>query len=270
MFNLFQLPSFLSVPTNVVTSAPAHTAARRPEKGFYRPGALYGAAALWLALLMLASLSGCSSRLPKPQQDVLIEAAQDNIEHGNFRQALSQLSQVLSEDPQNSEVLVNLAWIHLYLKNYDQAKEEIDQLEATSPKSPQLHYLKGRLMAGLQQWVDALEHYNQAMETDQINDPQLHADVAEAFMQLNEPEAALKEFKVAMDLDPKTAGYVFGMCRGYRQLKSYDKALETCKEAALMTIDPTEKEAIEQVIETIQLLKTVDESSTAVEPPTDH
>ncbi|MCA9790082.1 MAG: hypothetical protein KC462_09920, partial [Cyanobacteria bacterium HKST-UBA05] len=103
------------VPSQARAGVDPATPPRRP---FFR--VLRGGVAGLLMLLsttgmtgsMAALLAGCQQAMPPQQEEVILEEAKANIEKGNLKTALNQLSKVLVENPRNTDVMVNLAWIY--------------------------------------------------------------------------------------------------------------------------------------------------------------
>jgi tetratricopeptide (TPR) repeat protein len=217
--------------------------------------------------MMPLIMPGCQ-RAEQDSQQQLLEKARENLEAGNFNVALVQLSQALDQDPGNLEVHKNLAWLYLYTDNLEKASEEINTITRLDPDNSDLHYLRGYLYAELEQWVDALESYNEALKTEDVNNPNLHFDIATAFLAVNEPEAALKEFDLALRLQPGNSSYEFGKCMTYRQLKQYSEALQYCQDAKLHTDSAEEKSRIDEVMQSISLLQMIDSGEESTEEST--
>jgi tetratricopeptide (TPR) repeat protein len=214
---------------------------------------------LFLVILLgtsLAGLSGCTKQ-PTKTRAQLVTDAEAHLKAGELHKALTELSQALAADPSNVQVHVDLGWVYLYLGEVEKASAELQTIEKLAPKTDKAHYLRGSVYEKLGQWVDALESYNEALKTD-VNNPKLHFDIANVFLQLNSPDAALREFNVALRLDPENPTYAFGKCVAYRQLKHFGRAIQACKEARVHTDDPKEKASIEEVLQTIELLESLE------------
>lgn len=224
------------------------------------------------ALVLLGSLAvgltGCWEQ-PEQSRQQLLSQAEADLKAGKFHKALSELNQVLQDDPNNVRVHVDLGWVYLYTGQLEKASAEVLMAEKLndSEKNPGLHYLKGAVYARLEQWVDALEAYNEALKGD-INNPQLHADIAHAFLKVNAPDAARREYAVALKLDPANTAYGFGECIAYRQLKQYNEALKACNRAAESADSPEEHLQIGEVVEQIKLLQRLEENTSAAQETT--
>lgn len=214
-----------------------------------------------LASVSLFGLMGCMPA-PKPDKQQLLKQAELHLQQGNFHQALLELNQVLKEDPNNIKVHIDLAWIYLYTDQLDKAVGEMHQINALAQdqQTSEIFALKGAIYQKAEQWVDALEAYNEALKTD-VNNPKLHEEVASVFLELNEPESALREYIVALKLDPDNSSYEFGRCMAYRQLKNYASAIGACESAIALSDSEQEKDQIQSVIETTKLLQTLQASA---------
>jgi tetratricopeptide (TPR) repeat protein len=204
----------------------------------------------------LVFLSGCEAREKNLSRAQLVTRAEAYLHAGKYYKALSELKEALAKDPGNATVHVELGWVYLYTNQMDKASAELKLLESLG-NPPSVHYLKGAFLAKLGQWVNALEEYNEALNTDPDN-PKLHADIAHAFLQINEPEDALREYSIAVKLDPNDDSNLFGQCMGYRQLGHYKEAITACQQAMALSSDAQEKDQIQTVIQNIQLLQSVE------------
>lgn len=215
---------------------------------------------LAVIVALCLSLTGCNKPSNASKATQLLEQAEANIHDGNLQEAFKQLSKALSADPNNTSMHVDLGWAYAMTGERAKALREIQIVESLSPKSPDLAYLKGYLYAQEQQWLDALEYYDDALNTDERNRPYLHADIADAFMQINEADAALKEYEVALRLDPENSRYEFGRCQAYRQLKQFDASIAACQQALMHVPEENveERNNIDDVIEGMKLLKSLD------------
>ena len=226
---------------------------------------------LWaLGAFMAISLvlSGCQPMSKAGDASSLLEKAEANIHEGNLQEAFKQLSKALSADPNNTAMHVDLGWVYAMTDQRDKAMKEISIVESLSPKNPDLAYLKGYLYAQEKQWLDALEYYDKALETDERNRPYVHADIADAFMQINEADAALKEYDVALRLDPDNSRYEFGRCQAYRQLKQFDASIAACKLALNHAVSDEERTNINDVIEGMTLLQQLNDEKKSAEQDT--
>lgn len=203
-------------------------------------------------------LSGCQPQPALTKQQLILQA-EAHLKAGEFYRALNELKQVLAQDPKNLQVHTDLGWIYIYTGEIDKAFEEIKILDALDPKYNKAYYLRGAAYHKLEQWEDALENYNEALKTE-INNPELHYDIANVFLELNFPDAALKEFEIALRIQPETGPYEFGRCIAYRQMKHYAEAIVACRSAIAYSNDQdnVEQEQIQEVIEGIKLLQSIE------------
>lgn len=222
-----------------------------------------------VAALLLGSMvlgwTGCqSASQPRYTREQLIQMAEADLKAGRFHKAISELNLALTQDPHNTQVLLDLGWVYVYTDQLADASEQVTRVTAIDPKNPGLPYLKGAVLAKMGQYVDALESYNEALRYD-VNNPQLHGDIAHAFLAINELEAALKEYTVAHKLDPNNNDYDFGACMVYRQLKKYPQALSRCQHALDNADDDQEADRIQTVLESVRLVQQLE----APAPPYD-
>ncbi len=229
------------------------------------PRHIFSSLLLSILVSSLLWFSGCH-RTPHLTRQQLMDRAEAHLKTGHFQQALSELSQVLAQDPNNIQVHMDLGWVYLYTDRLDKATAEVQLIQKLDPKNQKVYYLKGAIYEKLGQYVDALESYNDALKVD-VDNPALHGDIASVFLKLNNPDAALQEYKVASKLAPQNNNYIFGECMAYRQLKLYEESIKTCKIALARTQDQNEQDRIQNVIQTTKLLESIEPSPAPVTTP---
>lgn len=214
--------------------------------------------------LTLACYTGCIA-VPKISPQVQIQKAEHFLEKGEFHKALDELNQLVIHDPNNIKAHLDRAWAFYYIDDNQGVTKELALLEEKGATPDELAYLKGKLLAKLEEWVEALTWYNKALEKDP-NNADLHYDIATTFLALNESEAALREMQQAIKLEPKNNMFLFGECKTYRQLQKYEAALKSCRLAWTVTKDPEEQVAIESVIQNIQLVQQLETADAPKNP----
>jgi len=209
----------------------------------------------------LLTWTGCRSvSAPTYSREQLIQMAESDLKAGRFHKALSELNLALQQDPHNVQVLLDMGWVFVYTDQLPAASDQLQTVIAQDPDNPGIPYLKGSILAKMGQHVDALEAYNDALRYE-VNNPQLHGDIAQTFLALNEPQAALKEYAVAHKLDPANNDYDFGACVVLRQLKQYKQALAQCQQALDNADTDQEADRIQTLIESVRLVQQLDEKS---------
>lgn len=217
--------------------------------------ALFSTLVLMVAMVLGA---GCrSAEAPTYTRAQLIQLAEADLKAGRFHKALSELNLALKQDPHNVQVLLDMGWVFVYTDQLPAASDQLQTVIDQDPDNPGIPYLKATILAKMGQYVDALEAYNKALLYD-VNNPQLHGDIAHTFLALNEPQAALREYTIAHKLDPSNNDYGFGACVVLRQLKQYKQAMVQCQQALDNADTDQEADRIQTVIQSVRLVQLLD------------
>lgn len=239
--------------------------------------------ALLLGSLAVIGLSACnhSSQVDAPslEAESHMRMAQQLIRKGDFESAFMHLNKAMAIRPNDPSVHRDMGWLYLYTDQPEKATEELSRLNAIQPTSPEGDYLAGAIYEYLKQPKEAVRYYIQALKGSkplQAN-PSLYFDIATALSDLNRDKQALSYLEKGYKLLPKVkkestsrnsaihdrqTNYLFAFCSTYYSLHDFKKALDHCNQAAEITIDPYEKETIQEFMEKIKLLTIVQHTAT--------
>lgn len=114
------------------------------------------------------------------------------IDQKKFAEAKKILSDLLTEDPNNTDFLSVLAEINLQQDKVDEAERFIDNAIGLSPDSSHLFYIKSRIALQKNNLSDAEKHIHEAL--------QLEADDADYFALLAHIKLSRKKFSEALEI----------------------------------------------------------------------
>jgi putative PEP-CTERM system TPR-repeat lipoprotein len=124
------------------------------------------------------------------------------LDGGNFSQAEKELAKVLLQNPQNGEVLLHLANVHLHDKAPDQALEYVDRFLREHSPSPEAFELKGKAHALKGELKRAEQAYKKALELDKKH-VGAHNSLARLYSGIWRLAEARKLLQESLDLDQK-------------------------------------------------------------------
>jgi tetratricopeptide (TPR) repeat protein len=214
-----------------------------------------GTASTALLLMILVTLS-CSSGYNKYADEYY---AQGNIFFKNmdYDRSIDSFSKVLELAPageENNRVYYMRGRSYLKNRQYDQAIYDFTRaLELTGGGDRSLKFLiyemRGDAYFGKDAWASAIQDYWKAVaeDVDNENTKYVYLNRGWAYLNSNDPGAAIKDFDRAVSLDSKLAEAYFG--RGNAWLKRGDpqRALEDAKEA--LKLKPDERKYDDLVYE---------------------
>jgi tetratricopeptide (TPR) repeat protein len=223
-------------------------------------------AALSLSLILLPGCGGGKAKQKSPESlDQILKNAQSLIKQGNYEQAYLNLYQALTISPRDPDVHIDLGWLYLYTDQPEKAHEELVSAFDSRPGYGRGYHLKGAIYSYLEQPEDAIASYNQALKTE-IKNPELHYDLAQSYLELNEYQEARMELSTALKMLPKDADktrYLFGLCSVHYQLKNLSKAEDYCEDAIKQAKNPEERQQILDFTENLKLMQKLEEDVSA-------
>lgn len=90
-------------------------------------------------------------------------AAQFELRHGDYEHAVSEEHTALSFAPEQPDLLLDVAYLHLRRSEYKQALEYLDRVKRVAPESPELHKLSGWAYYGLNKLNEAVAEWKRAL-----------------------------------------------------------------------------------------------------------
>lgn len=126
----------------------------------------------------------------EPNNPVLYqEIAEVYLAQGDTEAAKLQFKKALSVDPNYMHARIDLGNLAIVFNNLDEAEEHARKIIEIDPNLSQGHLLKGKILSAKGDKEGAALEFNKAMELD-ANDPEAPANLANAYIELNQLGAA--------------------------------------------------------------------------------
>jgi len=197
-----------------------------------------------LVRTMLATSNVLPQDLPAPPHDL---SAPQNlalgllfVSHGANEEAIPRLKTALQQDPTGETALLNLA---LAYKGAGRTDEGIDLLRRTLAERPTaaVHNLLGSLEEDSGQYVEAVQHYQRAVELDPGNE-QYYFDLGMEYLSHFTFGPALEVYKVGTGKFPTVSRQFLGLAFSHYALREYREAADAFTTA--VEIDPDSPAAL--------------------------
>ncbi|MET0088570.1 MAG: tetratricopeptide repeat protein [Candidatus Thiodiazotropha sp.] len=213
-------PQALSAAQLWIELAPDEIRARQIAAILYiRANQLDEAISQLEVMIRLASAQGQSGYLP---------AAAIAEKSGNPGQALAIMQQLVPDDSDSADAQYALALTANHAKQLDLALLYVDRSLALEAESSQGILLKTHILIAMGRKDEGIALLKQASETYPKNVQIGHA-YARTLIELNQPEAALKEFEKLLALQPENGDFIFSLGIVHMQLEQYDQAKQQLK-----------------------------------------
>jgi tetratricopeptide (TPR) repeat protein len=174
---------------------------------------------------------------PKSVEDRMVLGQLYTVKHQNEK-AEAQFKAARDIDPDSEEVVLNLS--RLYAENGDLAHSaKVIESVAVSERTPKMEFALGAVYDQLKRPKDAIEAYKRAADLDPEDVHSMGA-LAQALLNDNQLDAALKEFQQIQAADPDDAGAAIHIGEILRRQGKYEDALTAIKRAAKKDPDSPE------------------------------
>jgi len=120
-------------------------------------------------------------------------------------QAIADCEYALARKPADIAILNQLAMLETSDSRFAQALEHISQALKLAPKHPLLHYNRGQILGGLQQYPQEIEAYQRAL-TLKPDFVEAYVNMGVALRDLKRFDEAFAAFKQALRIQPEHAG----------------------------------------------------------------
>ncbi|MFP5236609.1 MAG: tetratricopeptide repeat protein [Acidobacteriota bacterium] len=134
-----------------------------------------------------------------------------------------------SIDPDSEEVVLNLARVYAESGNLAQAAKVIESVPE-SDRTARMDFTLGATYEQMKRSKDAIAAYQQAVDQQPDDVPTLNA-LAQALLNDNQLDAALKTYKQMATADPENAAPLVKISEIQRRQQKYDEALVTIRQA---------------------------------------
>ena len=175
---------------------------------------------------------------PKSVEDHMVLGQLYTVKHQPDK-AEAEFKTAQAIEPESEEVVLNLA--HLYADSGDlpHAIKTIEAIPADG-RTPKMEFTLGTLYDQMKQPTDAVAAFQRAADMDPGNAQAIDA-LAQALLNNNQLELALKQYKLLADANPDDADPLIHIAEIERRQGKYDDALAVVRKARKM--DPNSLEA---------------------------
>ncbi|PKP36449.1 MAG: hypothetical protein CVT98_07890 [Bacteroidetes bacterium HGW-Bacteroidetes-15] len=164
-----------------------------------------------IVLLMLLSSSVLA------QSSNLLAMGFEKLEARELNEAIGYFTQVLKENPSDSEALTGIIRSYLLAENLKEAQKYIDNALKAHPNNPDFHLRRGIFNNLKGQYRRAIDDFSKALELSTGTvDIQIYINRGVANMQDNNFPAAIDDFTEALMINPRSAAAL-----NYRAFASY-------------------------------------------------
>lgn len=145
-------------------------------------------------------------------------------------------------DPSNDQVFWNLAIVHMEMRKFDRAKDDLQKAIAQNPESAGYQEKLGTVTMELEDWDGAKAAFEKAIEID----PEIfkaYYKLAQVAEHMDDQQSALKYYTEAVKKGPRFLEAYSSLGRLYADLGYLDQATQVLQEALKVALPKTEEEA---------------------------
>jgi tetratricopeptide (TPR) repeat protein len=145
-------------------------------------------------------------------------------------------------DPQNDQVFWNMALVHMELRKYDRARDDLQKAINLNADSGGYQEKLGTVLIELKDWNAAKTAFEKAIQLE----PQLfkaYYKLAQVNEQLDDQQSALKNYTAAVEKGPRFLEAYNALGRLYADLGYLDQSVQVLQEALKVALPGTEEEA---------------------------
>ncbi len=121
---------------------------------------------------------------------------------GKLLEAMSSYNQALTCKSTYTDALYNRAMVFYELKNYSNALNDIDQVQRVYPDSSTIHFMRGLIQVGLQEYAHSIESFQKASANDSLN-AEVLVNLGSAYYFFDDFANADRYLKKALTLNPE-------------------------------------------------------------------
>jgi tetratricopeptide (TPR) repeat protein len=181
-------------------------------------------------------------RLPNNEEalEALGEALLYQDQDDKDREAIKYFQQIIDRNPRNGFAADNLAFAYLRVGNPSSARDVLTKSLAVQPRNPPAHFYLGQALEDLDQSNAALAEYRRALELD----PQLYEAqmaLAKLYEQHNQLQQAVLSYEAAAKMHPDDPDPLRALARAFAAAGNTEQA-----ESALTRLHQLEKQQEQQ------------------------
>lgn len=200
------------------------------------------ASSLLFGLLAMALLTaGNCSRARVESVNQMNEGVQ-YAQAKRYVDAVKSLERATAIDSTNDAAYYNLALVHIELRTFERAKDDLNQAIAANPEVAGYHEKLGTVMIQLEDWNGAKEAFERSIELD----PDLfkaYFKLAQVLEQLEDRQGALQRYTEAIQKGPRFLEAYSALGRLYADLGYLDESTQVLGSGLEVAMPGTEEEA---------------------------
>ncbi len=156
--------------------------------------------------------------------------------------AVQSLERAAAIDPTNDQAFYNLALVHIELRSFERAKQDLQQAITIKGDVAGYHEKLGTVLMQLEDWNAAKEAFEKSIELD----PELfkaYFKLAQVFEELEDPQNALQRYTESIEHGPRFLEAYSALGRLYADLGYLDEAAQVLTSGLEVAMPGTEEEA---------------------------
>ena len=196
---------------------------------------LLGVVAIWIGVAGSCSRARVES-MNKMNEGVL--AAQQK----RLVDAVKLLESAGAIDPSNDQVFWNMAIVHMELRKFERARDDLQKAITANPESAGYQEKMGTILRELEDWDGAKKAFTKAIELE----PGLfkaYYKLAQVDEQMDDQQSALQHYTEAVKRGPRFLEAYSALGRLYADLGYLDQSTQVLREALKVALPGTEEEA---------------------------
>jgi tetratricopeptide (TPR) repeat protein len=201
---------------------------------------------------------------PKSVEDRMVLGQLYTVKH-QPQKAEEEFKSAQAIEPESEDVIINLARLYAESGDIQHAAKVIENV-AVADRTPKMEFALGAAYDQLKRPKDAIAAYQRASDMDPGDTQTLDA-LAQALLNDNQYDEALKKFKDLADADPENVEALVHISEIQRRQGKFDDALATIRKARKQ--DPTSLEAGYNEALTLDQLGRMDEAAQTYEKMVD-
>ena len=168
------------------------------------------------------------------------------------------ISKEIKENPQNSNLLNDVAIYFVTIGKYEEALQYINQSLELNPNDSVVHYNKGNILRDLNRLEESLIEYDIAIVLSSNDDENFYQNKGTVLLMINRLEDAVKTLEKAVEINPSSYYSNLNLGISLVGLKNFEKAVEKFNKA--IEIDELQEEAYTMKFQALENLNRLDEA----------
>lgn len=145
-------------------------------------------------------------------------------------------------DPQNDQVFWNMAIVHMEIRKYERARDDLQKGIAVNPSSAGYHEKLGTVLIELKDWPGAKQALTKAIDLDGSLF-KAYFKLAQVDEELDDPQSAMQHYTESVQKGPRFLEAYSALGRLYADLMYLEQAAQVLHEALKVALQGTEEEA---------------------------